>query len=404
MKIDKLRATTQQWRSTYPWHFGGSIPPNHGPTVGVDLLSGRAPFGFDPFEWVREEVVQNPNAVIAGAPANGKSALVKQAIWWLVGAFGYGFVATDVKGEYTEIARALGVPVLDLHPEGLARVNPLEKPDGRLAFVLALAALCVDRQLEPVESAALAAAVNALPDHPIVPDLVAILREMPEPVLSALVMSRDKALDATSHLRFGLQGLITGVHAGMFDAATNVDLDNAHRGFVVDVSGCGTDDRSLRFALLIGTRAVDQLVSESAAQTLVVNDESWRLASTRETVRWMQHSFKLGRHNGQGNVLILHRLAELGGQADGAVGEIASRLVSDADIHIMFHQGDHVDAVETVNRLSLPPSTVELLETLPPYRCLIRARGKLALVDVVLSNEMRALADTNSKMRSPSAA
>ena len=178
MRMDKLRATTHQWRSTYPWHFGGPIPPNHGPTVGVDLLSGRAPFGIDPFEWVREEVVQNPNAVIAGAPANGKSALVKQAIWWLVGAFGYGFVATDVKGEYTEIARALGVPVLDLHPAGLARVNPLEKPDGRLAFVLALAALCVDRQLEPVESAALAAAVNALPEHPIVPDLVEILREM----------------------------------------------------------------------------------------------------------------------------------------------------------------------------------------------------------------------------------
>lgn len=404
MRVDKLRATTAQWRSTYPWHFGGSIPANHGPVVGVDLLSGRAPFGIDPFEWVRSEVVQNPNAVIVGSPANGKSALVKQAIWWLVGAFGYGFVATDVKGEYTALAHALGVPVLDLHPAGIARVNPLEKPDGRLEFALALAAVCVDRPLEPVESAALAAAVSTLPEYPVVPDLVEILREMPEPVLSALVMSRDSALQATSHLRFGLQGLINGVHAAMFDSATNVDLDNAQRGFVVDVSGCGTDDRSLRFALLIGTRAVGQLVSESAGQTLVVNDEAWRLAANLDTVRWMQHSFKLGRNSGQGNVLVLHRLAELGGQADGAVGEIASRLVSDADIHIIFRQGDNIDARDTVKRLSLPPSTVELLETLPPYRCLVRARGSLALVDVVLSHEMRAVADTNAKMRTPTAA
>lgn len=404
MRIDKLRATTAQWRSTYPWHFGGSIPPNFGPTVGVDLLSGRAPFAIDPFEWVRQQVVQNPNIVIAGAPANGKSALLKQMIWWLVGAFGYRFAATDVKGEYTALAEALGVPVLDLHPEGLARVNPLEKPAGRLEFALALAAVCVDRPLEPVESAALAAAINVLPENPIVPDLVDIMREMPEAVLSALVMSQDTALEATSQLRFGLQSLVNGVHSGMFSSATNVDLDTADRGFVVDVSGCGTDDRSLRFALLIGMRAVDQLVSTTSAQTLVVNDESWRLAMLRETVRWMQHSFKLGRHRGQGNALILHRLAELGGQADGAIGEIASRLVSDADIHIVFRQGDHTDAVDTVNRLSLPPSTVELLETLPPYRCLVRARGSLALVDVVLSDQMRALADTNSSMRTRAAA
>ena len=134
-------------------------------------------------------------------------------------------------------------------------------------------------------------------------------------------------------------GVETGVDTGVSSAPSRTDEPRA-----VSLVALG-------FALLIGTRAVDQLVSESAAQTLVVNDESWRLASTRETVRWMQHSFKLGRHNGQGNVLILHRLAELGGQADGAVGEIASRLVSDADIHIMFRQGDHVDAVDTVNRL-----------------------------------------------------
>jgi type IV secretory pathway VirB4 component len=398
MRVEKLRATTNEWRSTYPWHFGGSIPPNNGPVIGVDRLSGNAPFGLDPFEWVRTGIVQNPNAVIAGAPANGKSALTKMLIWWLTGCLGYRFAAVDVKGEYLPLAKALEVPVLDLHPDGIAKVNPLEKEDGRLEFVNALAALCVDRVLTPVEAAALAASVRALPPHPIVPDLVQILREMPKTVLNELVMDEKTALHETNALRFGLQALMSGVHAGMFDSDTNVDLADSPRGFVVDVSGCGSDDQALRFALLVGMRAVDQLVASAPGQTLVVNDEAWRLAGNLNTVRWMQHSFKLGRNVGKGNVLVLHRFSELGHQADGAVGEIASRLVSDADIHIVFRQGDLNDARDTVQRLNLPASTQQLLMKLPPHRCLINARGKLALVDIKLSPGMRALAETNGAM------
>jgi len=398
MRVEKLRATTNEWRSTYPWHFGGSIPPNAGPVIGVDRLSGQAPFGLDPFEWVRSGIVQNPNIVVAGAPANGKSALAKMMIWWLAGCLGCRFVATDVKGEYLPLAKALGVPVLDLHPTGIVKVNPLEHEVGRLEFVNALASLCVDRVLHPVEAVALAAAVRALPKNPIVPDLVEILRDMPEPVLNELVMDHASALDGTKELRFGLQGLMTGVHAGMFDSNTNVSLDDSPRGFVVDVAGCGSDDQALRFALLVGMRAADQLVASTPGQTLVVNDEAWRLAGNLSTVRSMQHSFKLGRNVGKGNMLILHRFAELGHQTDGAAGEIASRLVSDADIHIVFRQGDFGDARDTVQRLNLPASTTELLMNLPPHRCLINARGKLALVDVKLSPGMRALAETNSAM------
>ncbi len=402
MRIRKLRATSQQWRSTYPWHFGGSIPAHLGPVVGVDLLSGRAPFGMDPFEWLRHGVVQNPNMVIVGSPANGKSALLKLLIWWLVGAFGYKFVVTDVKGEYLPLAEALGVPVLDLHPDGIAKVNPIEHVEGRLEFANALSALCLDRPLTPVESATLSAAVRALPTLPLMSDLVDVLREIPDPITTELVMDRESLLSETAELRLGLQGLLNGVYVGMFDADTNVDLGSATQGFVVDVSGCGSDDRSLRFALLVGMRANEQLLASSTGQTMVVNDEAWRLAGNLDTVRSMQHGFKLGRQRGQGNALILHRLAELGHQADGAVGEIASRLVSDSDIHIIFRQGDHNDAADTVERLGLPATTVDLLATLPPYRCLVSARGSLALVEVELSRRMRTLADTNSKMRSAS--
>ena len=162
-------------------------------------------------------------------------------------------------------------------------------------------------------------------------------------------MGRDEALTGTQALRFGLGELLNGTMAGMFDGESNIEPASSPAGFVVDVSGCGTDDRVLRFAMLAGQRAVSQMLALSTRPTLRINDEGWRIASTLEGVRYMQHDFKLGRVDALSNILVVHRFAEIGAQADGAVGEIANRLVSDADLHVMFRQGDTDDAADSVD-------------------------------------------------------
>ncbi len=401
MKLAKLRATTAEWQSAYPWHFGGSIP-SVGPVLGVDRLAGGSPFGLDPLRLVLEGHATNPNMVIAGAPGNGKSAFVKAMLWNLVGAFGYRFVATDVKGEYRAIAAALDAPVLDLRPGGPTRINPLQDPEGRLEFSAALASLCLSRSLDTLERAALAAAVRVLPDRPVLGDLLGVLRDMPTAVCDELVIGRDEALTGTQAVRFGLGELLNGSIAGMFDGQSNVEPASSPAGFVVDVSGCGTDDRVLRFAMLAGQRAVSQMLAGSTRPTLRINDEGWRVASTIEGVRYMQHDFKLGRVDALSNVLVVHRFAEIGAQADGVAGEIAQRLVSDADLHVMFRQGDADDAEDSMERLRLPSSTRDALVQLPARRCLIHLRGQLALLEVVLSRRMRELADTNQAVRGQS--
>ena len=401
MKLAKLRATTAEWQSAYPWHFGGSIP-SVGPVLGVDRLAGGSPFGLDPLRLVLEGHATNPNMVIAGAPGNGKSAFVKAMLWNLVGAFGYRFVATDVKGEYRAIAAALDAPVLDLRPGGPTRINPLQDTAGRLEFSAALASLCLSRSLDTLERAALAAAVRVLPDRPVLGDLLGVLRDMPTAVCDELVIGRDEALTGTQAVRFGLGELLNGSIAGMFDGQSNVEPASSPAGFVVDVSGCGTDDRVLRFAMLAGQRAVSQMLAGSTRPTLRINDEGWRVASTIEGVRYMQHDFKLGRVDALSNVLVVHRFAEIGAQADGVAGEIAQRLVSDADLHVMFRQGDADDAEDSMERLRLPSSTRDALVQLPARRCLIHLRGQLALLEVVLSRRMRELADTNQAVRGQS--
>jgi len=116
----------------------------------------------------------------------------------------------------------------------------------------------------------------------------------------------------------------------------------------------------------------------------------------------MQHDFKLGRVDALSNILVVHRFAEIGAQADGVAGEIAQRLISDADLHVMFRQGDTADAEDSMERLRLPTSTRDALVQLPARRCLIHLRGRLALLEVVLSRRMRDLADTNQAVRGDS--
>lgn len=401
MRLTKLRATTAEWQSVYPWHFGGSIP-SIGPVVGIDRLAGGSPFGIDPLRLVIEGHATNPNMVIAGAPGNGKSAFVKALLWNLVGAFGYRFVATDVKGEYRAIAAALNAPVLDLRPGGPTRINPLQDKAGRLEFSAALASLCLSRSLDTLERAALAEAVRVLPSRPVLSDLLGVLRDMPATVCDELVIDRPDALSGTRALRFGLGELLNGGMAGMFDGQSNIEPSSSPAGFVVDVSGCGTDDRVLRFAMLAGQRAVSQMLAGSKRPTLRINDEGWRVASTIEGVRYMQHDFKLGRVDALSNILVVHRFAEIGAQADGVAGEIAQRLVADADLHVMFRQGDAADADDSIERLRLPSSTRDALVQLPARRCLIHLRGRLALLEVVLSRRMRELADTNQAVRGDS--
>lgn len=398
MRLQRLRATTEEWQSAYPWHFGGSIP-SVGPVIGIDRLAGGSPFGMDPLQLVRDGHATNANMVVAGAPGNGKSAFVKTLLWNLVGAFGQRFVATDVKGEYRAIAKALGAPVLDLRPGGTTRINPLQDPYGRLEFTQALASLCLDRSLDTLERAALTAALKALPTKPVLGDLLAILREIPASMCDELLITRDDALTGTMSLRFGLSELLSGSLAGMFDGPSTIDPTSSPAGFVVDVSGCGTDDRILRLAMLAGQRGVAQMLAAETRPTVRVNDEGWRIASTLEGARYMQHDFKLGRNDAMSNVLVVHRFAEIGAQADGVAAEIANRLVSDADLHVMFRQGDTADATDSVERLRLPSSTHEALVQLPKHRCLVHLRGRLALLEVILSRRMRDLADTNQAVR-----
>ncbi len=120
------RASTAQIGGVFPLLSSNGLPPT-GALVGYDVLSGGA-FYFDPVGWVlaATPTVTNPNIVTFGKPGTGKSATVKACLLRLMRFGVRTIVAGDVKGEYEDVARAVGVEPIALGLGMRARINALD--------------------------------------------------------------------------------------------------------------------------------------------------------------------------------------------------------------------------------------------------------------------------------------
>lgn len=118
--------TSEQIPAMWPLIAGDGLPPT-GATMGFNVLSGGS-FYCDPMGWVNDDTipVTNPNVFIFGKPGRGKSALVKAFMLRMI-RFGYrSLVLGDVKDEYEDISRALGVEAYRIGPGLPGRINPLD--------------------------------------------------------------------------------------------------------------------------------------------------------------------------------------------------------------------------------------------------------------------------------------
>ena len=153
--------------------------------------------------------------------------------------------------------------------------------------------------------------------------------------------------------------------------------------------------------MLAGHRAVEHLRTVAPGRTIMLNDETWRLGTTVDTVRWLQHSWKLGRQRGTSNLALVHRLSDLGNQADDgtSLAKIGKGLIGDSDTHILFRQGTQSDAASSCDELQLPPACRDVLTRLPKGRALVHCQGRLAVVDVTLSPTLDLLSYTNQSLQ-----
>jgi type IV secretory pathway VirB4 component len=415
--------TTRNLQAVYPFVIDSTLG-TRGVYVGRQAGSD-ASFVFDPWELYADGVITNPNVLLAGVIGRGKSALAKTMAMRMT-AFGVRvYVPGDPKGEWGDVARALGTEPIVLGRGLPARVNPLDpgpRPQGlpseqwdrevlarRNSLLASLAETALDRRLQPVERNALLVAITAVTERqgtsamhpPVLPNIVSELMSPTEETAATLNMTRRELTVESRNIALELRRLVVGDLAGLFDGPTTHPLDFSAPIQVLDTSRLAGDDTAVALLMTCASAWMEATLSTAGGgRRLVVYDEAWRMLRHLALVRRMQAQWKLSRALGVANVAVVHRISDLG--AVGATGSeavaLAQGLLADCSTRIVYAQeSDQVEA--TASALGLSDVEAEQLVHLPRGRGLWRIGRHAAIVDHVLSTREHALVDTDGQMR-----
>ena len=403
---ERFTATSRHLRSLYPLEAATGGTGGRGTALAVDVLSGT-PFCFDPWAYYQAGILTNPSLAVFGAVGRGKSSFVKALLSRSVGVFGRRAWILDPKGEYAPLA-ALGLPVIALRPGGgEVKLNPLDVPQGtapeeavsrRSTLLQALAESLLDRPLQPEELAGLTAACWCLPPDPVLSDVVDLLLRPTEAQAERLATTPDQHALAVREVGLALGRLLEGSLAGMFDGHSTIRLSG--EGGVIDLSAAWSEP-STRAPILAASLSwlTQALASGAGHPTYVVVDEAWQVL-TRHGVDFLRATMKLARGLGISSLLIMHHPSDLAtaGDSGSVVARRAEGLLSDTGTVVIF--GDQTPIPpEVATALGLSDREVELIHNLERGRCLVCVGQRHHLVDVVLTERERALADTDAVMR-----
>lgn len=421
MRTPAHRATTLNLQALYPFVIDSGLG-SRGVYVGRQTGSD-ASFVFDPWEQYADGVVTNPNILLAGVIGRGKSALAK-SLALRMSAFGVRiYVPGDPKGEWGQVARAVGVEPITLGRGLSARINPLdpgprphrmdsgewerEVHSRRQGLLSALAETALDRKLAPVERSALLVALGDATGGgpadrvPVLPDVVSALMSPTREGAATLKMSVRDLANESRNLALELRRLVVGDLAGLFDGPTTRPLDFDAPIQVLDTSRLAGDDTAVALLMTCASAWMKSALADpEAGRRLVVYDEAWRMLRHLALVRRMQAQWKLSRAIGVANLAVVHRISDLG--AVGASGSeavaLANGLLADCSTRIVYAQEtDQVDA--TASALGLTDVEADQLIHLPRGRGLWKIGTHSAIVDHVLAPSDYSIVDTDARMR-----
>lgn len=372
--------TSEQTPVMWPLIAGDGLPPTGAP-MGFDVLSGGS-FFCDPMGWVNDEsiAVTNPNVFIFGKPGRGKSALVKAFMLRMV-RFGYrSLVLGDVKDEYENISRALGVEPFRIGPGLPGRINPLDigplgtgwnrldrtETTRRSAVIfnrwLALIRGLVGTQQVPFTPSEARVVTGVLRDltgwsrgntalAPITIPQVwqALDRPSADLISSCRYPSEQAFLDATRGLRDALGSLSAGELEGLFDAPSTFE-PNWHapiQTLSLRALQAAGNEAAVGVALMC-LNSWGQGIRETAPpgdRRIVLRDEAWM--QTRlgvEAVKTLDANLRLSRNEGDIQLVTYHKPSDplSAGDTGSQAAQIAKDLLHLSDVRILLGQDEEV--------------------------------------------------------------
>lgn len=410
-RVPRHQDTSATWAGAYPFLAEGGLGAD-GVFVGRDLHSGSS-FVYDPWVLYQRGLVTAPNMVVAGIVGAGKSALAK-ALYLRSLAFGRRvYIPCDPKGEHTAVAQAVGGRAIALGPGMAARLNPLDeghRPPStddtawaeqvtarRRTLVGALTEAMLARHLHPVEHTAIDIALDATvrtSDVPVLPRVVDHL------------MAPDRTDDTDGrlaedgrHVAHALRRLVRGDLAGLFDGPSTIRFDPSLPMLSLDLSRVAENDSALGVLMTCASAWMEGVLADpDGGQRWVVYDEAWRLMSHPALLRRMDAHWRLARHYGIANMLIIHRLSDLDnvGDTGSAQRSLAAALLANAETRVIYRQ--ETDQLgTTAQTLNLTRTEATLLPTLGLGQGLWRIRNRSFLVQAQLHPAEAQLFETGSK-------
>lgn len=377
-------ASTAHAQAAYPFVAQASLG-QRGVLIGRNVYGGA--FALDPWELYSAGLLQDPNMLVLGLKGYGKSALCKTWVF-RQRVFGRRIEVIERKGEYGAVIEAMGGVTLRLQPE--LRLNPLERVgtrESRESLLRAVTRALLGRELTPAERVGLSAALATVDAgcaerDPVIPDIVAELREPSAELALELNVTQRAARDELRDCMLALRDLSTGPLRGMFDGPTNAGRDVWDRPAVgIDISQIarhahGADENTaLAIALICATAFLDgqrharqQRAREHGHEpekTVRVNDEAWRALSVPGAAEYYSSALKLSRDTGVQYVIALHRLSDLSatGDAGSRTQQLAEGLASEAAIRVIYRQAER-EAPLTADSLQLSSTERALISEL----------------------------------------
>lgn len=405
-------ATTAHLCAAYPFIADGG-PGRPGVYIGRDAYGGA--FAYDPW-LLYPEVLQGPNMLVLGAIGSRKSTFVKTYLYRQV-LHGRQAWVLDPKGEYGPLAHSLGLTPIALHPGGEYRLNPITRrggPEGQLSLLRSVAGAALRRELGPEEDAGLRVALAQVNEErgdrePTLPDVVeALLHPREAMVAGVSAPGAEDLAAACRQAALALQRLCAGDLRGMFDGETSAGIDLDAALVVIDLSAV-RDSAALGILMACAGAWQQAILGErkraaeeegvATPQMISVVEEGWRLTGHIGAAEWLQENWKLCRGWGIQNVLVVHRLSDLGasGEEGSREARIAEGLLADADTIVVHRQSpDQAEAMRA--GLGRSRSEAELVISARPGEALWVVGRRSFLVSHRISRIERPLVFTDWRM------
>lgn len=414
LRVQQHRATSEVLAGAYPFLAEAGLGEK-GVYIGTDSWSGAA-FCFDPWQLYTDQVVTNPNVLLAGVIGSGKSTCAKSVAVRSI-AFGRKvYVPGDPKGEWTVVAEAVGGQAITLGGGLPTRLNPLDegvRPASvdpaewrstvtarRRDLLRAMVEMSLSRPVTPVEATAVFAALDTAVRGNTVPILPHVVAAMWEPAGDAAGSTVAQLVQDGRDAAHALNRLVGGDLAGLFDGPSTTRFDPALPMVSMDLSRIQGSDRLIALVMTCASTWMEAaIIDPDGGRRWIIYDEAWKLLGSPALLARMQAQWKLSRAWGIANMMVIHRLSDLAavGDANSQARNLALGLLADCSTKIIYNQEAGEDA-KTGAAIGLSAAEIAQLPDLRRGEGLWKIKDRAFMAQNIVTPDELALFDTNTRM------